>query len=275
MSFKTVYIALYNQIVADSTLLAYMDADDFKKGFKDALPSRKYMVILEPGPEVEPEQAQDYGKVADFEYEIQVYCRMILALKGVSSTIVGTDSLKGILDFSDDVKDAVRKDRSLGYDSKGYSVSAAAADDNFLLTSSAKYISVSINGRTPSGYNTILCGEETLDGSVVASNIQSALRALGLHADDGYKEATCTYDSTTKKFTIQSATYGAKSRVQVTAGISDDCSAILGFDSPTEARGRKIVKMEFRPTTVQNGAFPVRYRVIPVTITEEKFIGGF
>jgi hypothetical protein len=53
------------------------------------------------------------------------------------------------------------------------------------------------------------------------------------------------------------------------AGASDDCSSLLGFDSPTEVAGRNIVEIEFRSSYPVNSYFPIRYRILPVVIREE------
>jgi hypothetical protein len=200
---------------------------------------------------------------------------MVLALTNIESMIVGTDTIKGILEFTEDVKNAIRSDRTLNYNSKGRSVSSVNGSGTFALTSLAKNIKVSINGKTPTGYDTISCGTSTLSGSDIAANIQASLRALGQYDDDGYLYATCTFDSDTKQFTISSSEYGARSTVAVSAGASNDCSSLLGFDDPTETRGTRLLSMSLKPVTANNAVFPVRYRIIPVTLTEEKYIGGF
>lgn len=273
MSFLTAYNALFDQLEADTSLLAYMSADDFVKGFKENLPTRRYMVILEPGPEVDDEGVQDYGKVKDVEYEVQVYCRILLSSTRVSS-IVGNDTRVGLLQFTEDVKDAIRKDLSLSYNTVGTSLSAENAAGSFDLDASNRFIAVSIDGRTPSGYDSIDCGSSTLAGADVATNIQSALRSLGQIPNDGYSKATCSFNSSNNQFTISSSNYGPRAQVVVTGGASNDASTLLGFTSPIEARGTNITKIRFGNVAVENGAFPVRYRVIPVLITEEIMIGG-
>lgn len=274
MSFKAVYEALTNQLKADATLLAYMDATDFFQGFKENLPQRRYSIILEPGPELDETGNQDYGKIKEVEYEIQVYCRMILRSTKVESTIIGSSEYKGLLDFTEDVKDAIRRDQTLSYNSVGSSLSEENAAGSFDLTASNRYISVSINGKSPSGSNSIDCGSTTLAGAAVAANIQASLRSLGKYSDDGYLEAVCSFNETNNQFTISSPIYGPRSVVNVTAGASNDASSLLGFSSPTEARGTNIVKVRFGNVSVENGAFPVRYRIIPVRVTEEIIIGG-
>jgi hypothetical protein len=274
MAFLEVYNALTNQLKADSTLLAYMSEDDFFQGFKDSFPQRRYIIVLEPGPELDEEGNQDYGKIKEVEYEIQVYCRMVLRSTRVQYTIVGSSDYKGLLAFTEDVKDAIRRDLTLSYNTVGTSLSIENAAGSFDLTASNRYISVSIDGRSPSGYDSIDCGSSTLAGADIATNIQSSLRSLGVIPNDGYTLATCSFNATNNQFTISSPNYGPRSQVVVTAGASADASSLLGFDSPTEQRGTNITKVRFGNVTVENGAFPVRYRIIPVRVTEEIIIGG-
>jgi len=235
MAFLDVYNALYTQLKSDSTLSGYVQSADFLRGFKEPIPQQQYTVIIEPGDEDEDYSKQTVADGCEAVYVIEIYARVIF-FKGVEYIIIGntSDSVKGLLEFTEDIKEAIRADKTLGYNRRGSSVSAANSGTSFALTSSARYLTVTINGRTPSGYGLIDCGSSTLDGDDVASNIQTALRALGNYSDDGYNGATCTFDSDTKKFTITSMRYGPKSSVVVTAGASNDCSALLGFDDPTE-----------------------------------------
>jgi hypothetical protein len=274
MAFKDVYNALHTQLSNDATLLGYMSADDFVKGFKESMPVRRYMVILEPGPEIDEEGNQDYGRIKEVEYEIQTYCRIVLTSTRIESVIVGNDSYKGLLDFTEDVKDAIRKDLTLSYNAVGYSSSIENAAGSFDLDASNRFIAVSIDGRTPTGYDVIDCGSSTLAGAAVATNIQASLRALGQISNDGYSQATCSFNAATNQFTISSSNYGPRGQVTVTAGASDDASSLLGFSSPTEQRGTNLVKIRFGNISVENGAFPVRFRIIPVLITEEIIVGG-
>jgi hypothetical protein len=269
MSYNDVLNALHDQVKASSHL-SYVNANQFYIGFHEAIPAQEHTVIFEPGPE-EEEPKEGYDHRMEMIYHVEIHLRVEFIGSTGEMLITGnaTTGKKGILEFVDDVKQAIVDDWTLGYDRPGSSVSAANAGASFALGPSNKYISVSINGKTPAGYDTILCGESTLSGSAVASNIQSALRALGNHADDGYYRATCTFDNTSKQFTIATAGNHPDCSVTVTAGASDDCSALLGFDSPTEVVGRNIVKIVFDPVQPNNILFPVRYRVIPVKIWEE------
>lgn len=273
MSFKNVYNALFNQISSSSTLLVYIDPTQFLKGFKQNIPNQEYTVIFEPGNEEEENATQIYNEMKEVIYHIDIYMRTILtAVDGVKGSIIGYGSKKGVLEFVDDIKAAIRADLTLGYSRKGSSISAENAGTSFILSAIKKYISVSINGRIPTGYDSINCGDSSLTGDQIASNIQTALRALGNHDDDGYNDALCTFNNDTKKFTITSNSYSPKSNVVVSAGGSNDCSALVGFDNPNEVSGRNITKIGFGTVTTDNRVFPVRYRILPVKIVEEIII---
>lgn len=275
MSMKTIYNAIYNQLSTNATLLGYMGVNEFVRGFKEVLPTKKYMVILEPGPETEQRERKQYDKTTEVLYEYHIYCRLLLQSSKVESAILGTDDYKGLLDFTDDVKAAIRQDMSFAYNTYGRSLSLENAAGSFDLSPSETHLSVSIDGKTPTGYDAIYCGSTAaLDGATVAASIQDSLRALGRFADDGYQMATCTFNSANNQFTINSANLGPESSVVVSAGAANDASAVLGFDSPTEYIGTNLIKTEIESVTVENGAFPVRYRMIPVAVTEEILIGG-
>jgi len=278
MSFLGCYNALYDVLRADPTLTGYVHSSQFLRGFKENHPFQDYSLILEPDAEQSRVNTKQYGEVLapylnkmEVMYIINVFCRVILTISNEASIIGGTQMgvvKKGVLDFTGDVRHAVRLVKNLNYNRNASSVSKANSSDTYVLTAAHRSISVSINGRTPAGYNVINCGNTSFGGAAVASNIQASLRALGRHADDGYKWATCTYDSSTKKFTISSNGCDPDHRVVVTAGASNDCSALLGFDTPTEVTGRNITKVEFGTIVADNVAYPVRYRVVPVQIYE-------
>jgi len=270
MSFLNVYNALYDQVKA-SSYLTYVDQSQFLKGWHEGIPAQQYTLVFEPGEEEEPPETDTYEGLKEMAYNIQIHIRVELIGSTLGLMICGdpVNNIKGILEFTDDVKESIREDETLGYDRPSSSTSAVNSGTSFALSSSEKYITVTINGKTPAGYDTILCGDSTLTGTQVAANIQSALRALGVHADDGYYKANCTFDNSTKRFAI--TTYGnhPNESVVVTAGASNDCSALLGFDSPTEVIGRNITKIEMETVFPNNTFFPVRYRVLPVKIWEE------
>jgi len=274
MSMKNIYNAIYTQLSTDATLLGYIGLNEFVRGFKEVLPTKKYMVILEPGPETEQRDRKQYDKTTEVIYEYHIYCRLLLQSSKVESAILGNDTYKGLLDFTDDVKAAIRQDMSFAYNTYGRSISSENAAGSFDLDSSNRYLTVSIDGKTPTGYDAIDCGSSTLTGAEIATNIQTALRVLGRFADDGYKNATCTFNGALNQFTINSANLGPESSVVVSAGAANDASAVLGFTSPTEYSGTNLIKTEIESVTVENGAFPVRYRMIPLLVTEEILIGG-
>lgn len=268
MSFKNVFNALYTQVKAYGDL-SYVDQTQFFKGRKEVIPQQKYILIFEPGTHQHDADGKRSSTSRIAEYSIEIWGRILLMRKGVEGGIIGYGSDKGALDFIDDIIAAIESDLTFGYTRGGSSVSAANDGTSFELTSSTKSLTVLMNGITRSGYTTISCGETTLTGVQVAANIQTSLRALGLYGDDGYTDAICTFDNDTKKFTITSALKGPGSTVAVAPGASNDCSALLGFDSPTEVGGRNIVKVNLGSVDANNEIFPVRYRILPVTITEE------
>ena len=274
MSMKDIYNAVYTQLSTDETLLEYMGIEEFVRGFKEVLPTKRYMIILEPGQETEITKRQQYDKTLEVEYEIQVYCRLLLQSNKVESAILGNDTYKGLLDFTEDVKAAIRKDMSFSYNTYGRSLSAENAAGSFDLDGSNRYLTVSIDGKTPTGYGAVDCGSSTLTGAEIAANIQASLRLLGRFADDGYKNATCTFNETLNQFTINSANIGPEAKVEVSAGATNNASAVLGFTSPTEYSGTNLIRTQIESITVENGAFPVRYRMLPLLVTEEILIGG-
>jgi hypothetical protein len=272
---KTVYNAIYTQLSTNETLLEYVGLNEFVRGFKEVLPAKKYMIILEPGPETEQRSRKQYDKTTEALYEFHIYCRLLLQSSKVESAILGNDNYKGLLDFCDDVKAAIRQDMSFAYNTYGRSLSSENAADSFDLSASETHLTVSIDGKTPAGYDAINCGSSAgLSGVIIAENIQASLRLLGRYADDGYQMATCTFNPVNNQFTISSANIGPESSVVVSAGAANDASAVLGFTSPTEYSGTNLIKTEIESVTVENGAFPVRYRMIPIAVTEEILIGG-
>lgn len=272
MSFLNVYNALYNQVKAYSTLTDYVAASQFLRGFRDPMPQQKHTVVFEPGDDSKDHQSQSSGKLKEVDYSIDVYARVILP-KGIEYSIIGdTDNdVKGVLEFVDDIVAAIESDLTLSYNRYGSSISAANSGSTFALTAAKRYLTISMDGKTPIGYDTIDCGVASLSGAAVASNIQDSLQALGTgHNDDPYETAVCTFDSSIKEFMVYSTSrYGPKSSVIITAGSSLDCSELLGFDSPTEVVGRNILSIRIGPVRGDNSAYPVRYRIIPVTVREE------
>lgn len=270
MSFKTVIQALETQIEDYSTISEYVDEVLVFIGFKSPLPRSEYMIIIEPGsknPLDDTRSTSPGGTYRENEYLIKVYARTILTGRRTVGQIIGSSTKKGLLDFADDVEAAIMSNRSLSYDSTGSSVSKTNAGSSFVLSESNRYLSVKINGIERTGWDAIDCGSTTLTGDQVAANIQAAIRTMKLHADDGMETTTCVFSS--RKFTITSATIGPTSSVVVTAGASNDSSALLGFDDPTEVIGKKIVSLKTGIVEPLNDLYPVRYRIISVTIREQ------
>ena len=267
----------------------------FGKVYKEPTPQEKYTLLLNASIETEDQESQSYRNTSTKEitYEIGLAVRMIFAGKSreeltlgwteIRDTEMPSGDYKGILAFMEDVKEAIRKDETLKYNIPGYSESSDNTSDTFNLSDSNRYISVSINGRTPDGYDSIDCGISTLSGNDVALNIQNSLRALEnahLKSNDGYKDVEVTFNSTNNRFKIEPVQIGPTSRVTVTAGASNDCSTLLGFDNPTEERGKNIKKIEFDPVIPLDGEvdgrnkYPVIVRVMKIFITEERYVGG-
>ena len=270
MSFKTAYEALFNQLKDYSVLRKYMNEDDFYDEFAQGFPQKNYIVFLEPGPE-EVEVSRGTKGIALAFYNIEVIAR--LSLGDVESRILGNNDFKGILDFTEDVKAAIRSDLTLGLNSQGISVSAANSSGTYNLTGSARYLTVLINGNDPSGYDTLDCGTAQASGATIAAQIQTSLRALvDTSSKTGYADVVVSFDATLNKFTITSQEYGAGSSVQVTAGASDDASAILGFDTPVEERGRRIVAIDFGVIQPVDDVYPITFRTIPLVVREEVYV---
>lgn len=273
MSFNLVLDALLDQLKANATLLTYLSANLIFTGDQE-VSKQDALIVVEPLSESEEPPTQTYGRTKTFIYDMVIYiCKYQFGIG--EEHIVGHDdsSIPGILDMLRDVKRAIRADLTLGYNQAGRSVSAAGSDTSYVLTANARYISVSINGRTPSGYNQIDCGSSMLTGTQIASTIQAALRALGDHRGDGYTEATCTYDESTKKFTIGSETVGAGSTVAVSAGAEKSADVVLGFDNPTETRGRQIIDIQFESALINYDQFPLVKAALPIVIQEDWWVG--
>jgi len=270
MSFKTAYEALFNQLKDYSVLRKYMNEEDFYDEFKPAFPQKNYIIFLEPGPE-EPEVERGTKGIVIAQYNIEVVAR--LNLGDVESRILGNNDFKGILDFTEDVKAAIRSDLTLGLYSQGTSVSAARSSGTYNLTANARYLTVLLNGNDPSGYDTVDCGTATASGATIAAQIQTSLRALvDTSSKTGYADVVVSFDAGLNKFTITSQEYGAISSVQVTAGASDDASAVLGLDNTVEERGQKIVTVDFGVIQPVDDVYPITFRTIPLVVKEEVYV---
>lgn len=270
--FSDVIKAVHSKLKS-SVFLDYVKQKDFFLSPGPTIASR-YALFLEPILEEERENKQA-GGIKHIDYIMQIYAG--IAISGDRDEIVtakGTN--KSLLDFIEDIKKALRVDLTLGLNRVGTSISQANATTSYVLTANVKYISVSINGATPSGYDSIDCGSSTLSGTQIAINIQASLRSLGnsTYVGDPYNTVTCTYSTTERKFTITSSTAGAGSSVVVDTGVTDDASVILKFNRPTELRGRTIISTYIPKIQyfIEDVDYPVRYAQIGLNVSEETWI---
>jgi hypothetical protein len=273
MSYKTVYKALFEQL-KDSSHLDYLDDEDFFEEFKEPFPQRNYILFMNPGIE-EPEVQRASHSIAIARYSISVVGRM--AVGELENRVLGDDDFRGILDFTEDIKAAIREDLTFGLDKQGTSQSWQLGVDTFALDSSHRYLTISINGNTPSGYDSVDClpaaGGPNYPGADIATKMQASLRALvDPSSETGFQDVVVDWDSTRRRFTITSQEYGAISHVEVSAGASNDCSSDLGFDNPTEERGSTIVTVEFLPILSVEDVYPVTFREIPIIVNEEIYV---
>lgn len=275
--FNDVFQQVDTQLSNDITLSSYVQS--FETALKKNTPYHPYTIIAWPIFETEKPESRVYDGIKEYVYQIDIYARMIFHKKEEYITVGYTDgstTYKGILEFCDDIKQAIRKngdDLITNYNTNAYSESDTNESSTFALSPTQSNITVSIGANTPTGYNTINCGTSTLTGDEIAANIQQSLTALGQWGDDGYKNALVTFDDTAKKFKIESDV--GPRLISVTAGDTNDCSELLGFDNPTEQRGKKILNYEF-DTVTDGGAetYPVRFRIVPLFVTEEVYVGG-
>jgi hypothetical protein len=181
------------------------------------------------------------------------------------------------MDLISDIYFTLKDSSQLGRSSSGNSVSMSSSSTSYALTSSARYLTISVDNDSPSGFDQIDCGSSTLTGTVIASNIQTAIRALAnsYHPADPYATVTCNYDDDEKQFTIISSTEGARSSIIVTAGSSNDASSILLFDKPKEIRGANVLVARiniFYPPPEEEYLPTIQGR-IELSIEEEIYFG--
>ncbi len=275
MSFNTVIQAIKQQLRDDAALSEYVDNRLIVVGFKENISNQEYVAMIEPMTEEERVVSSASRNLKEMIYQIDIYLRMISPSLGSEGIIIGKSGKKGLLEFTYDVRRAIKDDLTLGLDSPSYSLSQRKTSDTYVLSGTLKYISVRIGDSPRTGYNTINCGESSLSGSAIATNIQTALRSLGKYADDGYTNAVCTFDSTKNQFTIKAGIDGPQTHVVVTAGASDDCSSVLGYDVPIPVVGTNVTQISFGTVTPNNDIYPVRYRVLPISVYEEvRDLGG-
>jgi hypothetical protein len=280
MAFRHIYQAVYDQLDNDTILSSYVNL--FKLSKKQNWPQQGHTIMLSPVSEQELDPTEDYDNIKHYNYGIGIYCLVNLNKELHQLDLGFTENgktYKGSLEFVDDIKNAIRKaldDLIKRYNTAGYSESKSNESSTFNLAATNKFITVSINGNTPTGYDQINCGDSSLNGTIIASNIQESLRNLGIYDGDGYLDANVTFDSETNTFKIESGgDVGPKNYVNVTSGVSDDCSVILGFENPTEERGKNIIDYTFDTVILESEEnYPVRVRLIPLFVTEEMYVGG-
>ena len=104
---------------------------------------------------------------------------------------------------------------------------------------SAMSLAININGLgsrsitlNPSTFGTPLAGaDHDTDGASVATELQTAIRALG--TADHFANATCTYDGANHRFVLTTPENGSAASIQVTTGT---LAAILRLDASARAR---------------------------------------
>lgn len=275
MSFNAVLSAIETQLKADATLLGYVNASQISIGYREIPAPARYAIIIEPGGEEENNRSE--GGYANFTYSMDIYARIMHGGSIEDNLLTTTDFGKGLLAFVDDIKAALRADKDFGLNSSGTSMSAAGVSTSYNVGPNSKHLKIKINGFNPIGYDEIGVADfdsnTIVSGEAIAATLQANIRALDDEAN-GYGQATVSYDNNTKKFTITSAGLtGPESFVEVTAGATASADIALGFDNPTETRGVQIINLEFGPVSDSGyDLYPVRYRVIPIEVIEEKYI---
>lgn len=275
MGFNEIISAVETQLKADTTILSYVDVSQIHVGFKDIPMPTRYSIIIEPTDEAEEAETADYLNAV---YTIEIYARIGHGGLTADSIKTGTNFGKGVLDFVKDIKAALRANGDFGLNSSGISVTGAAISTQYTLGPNIKHLTISINGFRPIGYDEIgvtgaLSSNTLVEGSVIATTLQSNIRALDDGAN-GFGQVTVTYDNDAKQFTITSAGLtGPESSVEVSEGATDSAYAALRFDTGTETRGVQIVGISFGDVTDTGYEYyPVRYRIIPLQVTEELYV---
>lgn len=271
MSFNAVMSAIQTQLVDDITLSGYVNSTQIHVGYRDLPAPTRFAIFLDAGEEAEEDRsAEDY---ASFVYSINIYARVDHGGRAEDSILTSSAFGKGVLAFADDIKAALRADSDFGLDASGTSISTEGATTNYTLSSGARYLSVKVDGFQPTGYDEIDCGTALASGSTIASMMQTNIRALDNEAN-GFGQVMVTYNNTTKMFTITSENVkGPESYITVTAGDSNSAHTVLGFTSPTETRGVKIVDTRYGTVTDSGYDFyPIRYRIVSIEVIEERFI---
>jgi hypothetical protein len=268
-----VYLALYNQLKADTALTEYCKPEWMLAEYNPAVADYPYAIFMEPAQETLGNYTN--GLLVGAKITISVYA--IVHEKNDYSGKIFTgfsDDTPGLMQFIRDVRRAVEADQTLGLTRYGSSEGTALTNGQATLSADARYLTILLNdNRTPpSGYDTIDCGTGTLAGATIAANIQASLQALDNGANT-YGSATCTFNSTTNKLKIESAgRTGARSSVQISAGASASALAVLGFSSPTEIRGREVKVATLDNVLFESRDFPTRWAILQFAIDYEDWI---
>jgi hypothetical protein len=267
MSFDSVLRAIYYQIKGFEGL-SYVGGDQFKVGFAQSYPRQGHTIILEPVSEEDLETRASSGLV-NTEYILHIYARLVMPASNIEGTILGTGKWVGLLKFTEDIRTAIAKGGFFGYNRKGSSEGSVVSEENipFNFTAESNKIKVSINGNDPVN---VFCGYSMAEPEDVATLIQEQIRNNSKRQDDCYDGVTVSWNSERRSFKIETADEGADRRVNVFPDGEFDCSGLLGFDNPTELMGRKITNVNIGKITALNTAWPARYRILPIEITEEK-----
>lgn len=271
MSMKTVTQTLLDCINNDSVLAGYLNRSEI--GFKDNFPRCKYMAIIEPANQKRKPGVEVYNNLAEVVYSFEIYVRLDFA-NNTDYSIMGINDKIGLLDFTDDVLHALKEDTVISsYNKSALSESSENASSSFNLSGTEKFISVIIDGKTPAGFNEVLCGDTSgLTGTNIASNIESSLKSLSA-VNNLYSKAICSFNNVTNKFTVALENNNCPSiGINITAGNTNDCSDILGFTSPTETNGKNIVNVQYNDIIANNDSFPIRFRIINIDVYEELIV---
>lgn len=275
MAFDSILKALRTQL-RDYSGLSYVDDNDVYVGYSGAIPkTARCAIIIEPAEEEESEWSSG---IISVHYFVQIYLRITHG-GDIEEIILTTDEFgKGLLDLVQDIKNAILSDRQLGLETSGTFVSGAGDDKYYNVGPSRRYVAVKVNGFQPVGWNEIdVCGalpyDKNLSGTTIASILQTNLRALDDEAN-GYGQVTVTYDDNTKKFTLTSAGLtGPESWIDGQfEALSASAHKELKFHQGTVTRGVRISDIKFGTVTAFNDFYPVRYRILPVEIIEERYV---
>lgn len=278
MSNRVLLEPTYKAIVSTlkaSTRLGYVKNDDIWDVPKENKPPENYGICLFPL-SVSNLPRTESDSLVNVAYAIGIICAVKIA-NDVETQLYGKTSKPGLFDLVSDIYFTIKDSPNFGVNSSGSSIAMSKSSTSYILSSSVRYLTVSVDNKTPSGYDQIDCGVSTLTGTQIASNIQTSLRALAIStsigSDDPYAEVTCTYDNDEKQFTITSPSDGGRSSVVVTAGATNNTSSILGFDKPKETRGGNVVVSRINVTypVTEEERIPIARATLELYIEEEVY----